>query len=726
MKKKILSWLVVIAIGVSIVPISIWATVEIPTDVTDTDLARLDSIEQQEITIGGSYRLYGITTCSLKVATEEAVTLILENAQITSTSSPLELVDNANVTLVLKDGTTNHFTATGSNAGILVPESATLTIDKLTGEQGTGRLTVQGGNGSAGIGTSAASGYTDTRAAKGGDSTINYNYRNPTDNQGWGGTGGQGGRHGADAGQAGTVVINAGVLNITGGQGGAGIGGGMGAAGENGANGAGGGATYLNRWDSAVPGGWFGNGGGAGGTGGNGGKGGAGGAVTVNGGAVTVTGGKFTLSRNGKTVEVVPASIGGGAGGIGGNGGAGGGGGNSGSNQPGDRWAGAGGYGETGYMNYNGDGGSLTVNGGRLTAIGNVATGEENNRVGIQCAVAARDSGYGGGGANCRRMPGHGVAAVAPQNTQQPLQIQINASEDNIRFPSYDDATVLSQQPIDKNNQTLYEVTLTVRDQSKTNLDGSNTSVVPGARVEIAVNQDDAAAAYIYRTIADDDGKATLWLPAGHYTLSGEMVQKAGVGKIEPGNEVTFEHLTQNNQAETVLIGRKDYRLSCEVPLYITVAAVSGESEIKTPDNYSLTNTSKNSSETANDAYDIAVTGIEFERLPGAEWSTVTSPDGVTTNRQIYLEIGGVIMPALSTADTQIVDITQSENTFYSGGKPVVLQSVHKVGATNTTLSIPLAGNILGVTRKDNAAQAQFKVKYTVSAVDDDGNLIQG
>ena len=46
--------------------------------------------------------------------------------------------------------------------------------------------------------------------------------------------------------------------------------------------------------------------------------------MTINGGAVTVTGGRFTLNRSGKTVDVIPASIGGGTGGIGGAGGDGG------------------------------------------------------------------------------------------------------------------------------------------------------------------------------------------------------------------------------------------------------------------------------------------------------------------------------------------------------------------------------------------------------------------
>ena len=130
-----------------------------------------------------------------------------------------------------------------------------------------------------------------------------------------------------------------------------------------------------------------------------GGRGGNGGDVTINGGAVTVTGGRFTLNRNGKTVDVIPASIGGGAGGIGGDGGTPA---NSSVNQPSDRWGTKGGIGETGYMNYNGDGGNLIVNGGKLSAVGNVRVGEDANRKGIQCAWADRNQGYSRGGYHCK------------------------------------------------------------------------------------------------------------------------------------------------------------------------------------------------------------------------------------------------------------------------------------------------------------------------------------
>ena len=38
------------------------------------------------------------------------------------------------------------------------------------------------------------------------------------------------------------------------------------------------------------------------------------------------------------------------------------------------------------------------------------------------------------------------------------------------------------------------------------------------ANVEVGVHKDDTRAAYVYKTVSDLTGKATLWLPAGDYT----------------------------------------------------------------------------------------------------------------------------------------------------------------------------------------------------------------
>lgn len=579
MKKRILSWLLVLAMVVSLIPSTLVSALaaELPAalaagsgvDISGAQELTLNSGSATEINQNGTYTVTGSATQPILIgadattdtpATKVKVTLVLNGLKINSATSPIQILGGSELTLVLVDGTENvlNCTKTGNagefdtsaGAGILCEFGAKLTIDKVRDAVGTGSLTVTGGYGGAGIGGGRLDSlYTAERAKDGSSSTIVYNYRNCRDNPGsyWGGAGGQGGLYGTDAGKAGDVTINAGRLTITGGLGGAGIGGGMGAAGEAGKAGESGGQTYLNYYDKVVPGGWFASGGGGGGTGGNGGRGGSGGYVTVNGGKITVSGGKFTLNRNGASVEVIPASIGGGAGGIGGAGGKGG-------AAPGDpgsgRWAGAGGTGGTGYMNYNGDGGSLTVNGGQLTAIGNIVTGEAGNQVGVQGTTADPDSGYGGHGSHARRAPGHGFAATEPvlENGQQPLSIKINTSENNVRFLDYDNATNLSEQPTDKNGKTLYEVTLTVRNKA-------DDTVVSSANVEVAVNRTDAAAKYTYKTVSDLDGKATLWLPKGDYSLSYFDVNRSDVGIIQQGDGKTFTVEENNDNAEEVKIG---------------------------------------------------------------------------------------------------------------------------------------------------------------------------
>ena len=599
MKKRLLSWLLVLTMVVSLIPSTLVTAfaADAPSggvDITGAQTLTLNADSDTVITAGGTYTVSGSSTHSIVIgadaadgtaATKVNVTLVLNGLKINSATSPIQILGGSELTLVLVDGTENvlNCTKTGNagefdtsaGAGILCELGASLTIDKAQGANGTGSLTVIGGYGGAGIGGGRFDSlYTADRAATGGRSTRRYHLG--YDSNDVQGAGGQGGRHGTNAAQAGNVTINAGILTITGGNGGAGIGGGMGAAGEEGAVGQNGRTSY--RIGEGAAGSWFGNGGGAGGTGGNGGRGGAGGDVTINGGTITVAGGKYTLTRNNKTVEVIPASIGGGAGGIGGNGGRGGAGGNSNVNQPGDRWASTGGYGGTGYMNYNGDGGSLTVNGGQLTAKGNVATGDANNRVNVQCAPADTNGGYGGGGTHCGHLPGVGVAAEKPvlESEQKPLSIKINTTENNVRFLDYDNTTNLSAQPTDKNGKTLYEVTLTVRNKA-------DDTVVSSANVEVVVNKTDTATKYTYKTVSDLDGKATLWLPKGEYSLSYFDVNRSDVGIIQQGDGVTFSVEEHNNNTAEVKIGL-DVTASASLPntskAYINDATTEADTPI--------------------------------------------------------------------------------------------------------------------------------------------------
>ena len=428
MKKRLLSWLLIAAMTLSLLPTTVFAAGGTPTALTASTGVTLGTIKQRydvgqqeadiEITTGGTYELTGTKGgISVIVKTTEEVILVLNGLTMTGEKSPIQLQAGANVTLVLKAGTKNVITCTatevtvtttvakpgwtpdldageteedhpqitvpgndGMTAGINVPENATLTIDKVKDET-AGALTVQGGYGGAGIGGGAATpGYTEevgkTGASGGNGQNGNSNGRGTQAGMGGsGGAGGSGGLFGKNAEDAGTVVINAGALTVTGGENAAGIGGGRGADGqtatESGKPGSNGYGGYYN-FNLAVS--FFsGGGGGSGGNGGNGGNGGKGGslkALTITGGTVKVTGGEKATG------------IGGGNGGTGGNGGSGGTGGtgNNGGGLLESAIGGRGGDGATGAVGFRGaspggNGGTVKITGGRVEITGYVAVG---------------------------------------------------------------------------------------------------------------------------------------------------------------------------------------------------------------------------------------------------------------------------------------------------------------------------------------------------------------
>ena len=458
MRKKLLSWLLVLSMVVSMIPATVLPVRAAEPKGTDTGGVTLGAITKTydvsaqpadiEITAGGTYELTGSSTDrAVIVKTEAAVTLVLNDLTMEGEKSPIQLQGSANVTLVLKTGTTNSITCNattvtvtheeprpgwtpnldageteenhpqdtvpgndGMTAGIHVPENATLTIDKVKDET-AGALTVQGGYGGAGIGGGAATpGYTqevgETGARGGAGAGSNSGWMNVSSSGGSGADGGPGGHYGKDAEKAGTIFIRDGELTVTGGKYGAGIGGGRGAAGEPGNIGedaphnAGGGVTSKRDSATYIAGGGGGGSGGNGGNGGNGGKGGSLTALTVTGGTLTVTGGTYA------------AGIGGGAGGEGGLGGAGG------QGAPGGQGlyvkgltSGVGGTGAVGAVGFQGaspggDGGMVRIAGAHVCIKGYVAVGAGRTKWPDKLTYNT-----GGGGGAPSRKQGFNVTA---------------------------------------------------------------------------------------------------------------------------------------------------------------------------------------------------------------------------------------------------------------------------------------------------------------------------
>lgn len=656
MKKRLLSWLLVLTMITSLIP-SPLITSAFAAGSTDIDGITQDVpfvTGQAELTLSGSgeYVLQGTQNgCVIKITNRAKVTLLLKNVEMNSPTSPIQVESGAELTLVVADDSANSIgcTATavtvdgadpnnGMTAGIYVPDGATLNIDTPTNGTGTGKLTVTGGYGGAGIGGKAGTGIdaTGTRAPSGKDGERGVQRGAPIASEGKGGAGGIGGHPGNVGGSAGTIVLKSGTISATGGYGGAGIGGGMGATGETGEQGKQGNigiSGYLvggnrNRgfdWNG-TQGEAYSSGGtggsGQGGAGGAGGKGGSGGVVTIENAAVTATG------KNGG------ADVGGGAGGIGGQGGPGGerntntapvnkltvqqmtGNRYQGDGQTGE--AGYGGKGATGARGRGGEGGegtSLTILGGSLTRTNQnsvakhgiedptVRTEADNNEAGGQGGEASATKyefiieknsmrpgdlkircwgtniiyhGGDDGGAG-----GTGGAQAATQNDGTAGTIVIDRSAEGNATTDFVTGNMLNAgvRPVDAKGNALYLYTLTV-----TELD--NATQVSGAKVTVRnVASASDSTTYTYYAVTNAEGKAQLWLPQGEYTLEGADVYSETKGWIPKSKSKTFTVTQTDGGAGQVVVGpnftltasttNKVYFSDDEKPVTLTVDATS-------------------------------------------------------------------------------------------------------------------------------------------------------
>ena len=335
MKKRILSWLLVLTMVVSLIP-STLITSAFAADVSGItqELTFGDAENEKDLNGDNAYTLTdSLSDKVIKVTNNARVTLYLKGVTMTADTSPIQVERGSTLTLVVADGSENTITCTataaddannGMTAGIHVPDGATLTIDTPENSQGTGKLTVNGGYGGAGIGGKAGVGTIAKQTAASGNAgqtTYWVDENVPHDDRAEakpkGGAAGTGGEQGNNAESVGAINILNGVVSATGGIGGAGIGGGMGAAGAAGDAGSIGENSDSKKMNSSVgiaqrdavsswDGDWGGAGGGAGGNGGTGGVGGAASTINISGGTVNAVAGERA------------AAIGGGAGGPGG------------------------------------------------------------------------------------------------------------------------------------------------------------------------------------------------------------------------------------------------------------------------------------------------------------------------------------------------------------------------------------------------------------------------
>lgn len=193
-----------------------------------------------------------------------------------------------------------------------------------------------------------------------------------------------------------------------------------------------------------------------------------------------------------------------------------------------------------------------------------------------------------------------------------------------------------------------------------------------------------------------------------------------------PPLEGDREQVAQSDTTISIFESKADItQLSFEVPLYVTMAVVDQKTQVVTPDNYGIFNTSGDGAGNAA-KFDIGVIGVSFTKLPGSTYNT-TGSTAPATATDIKLSIGGVWMPALNAAGALDVDL--GDTASYTGATGVT--ALYQQGAgkpepisPNTFFKLPITGEVTAAQRNNNAAVAQFKVNYTVAALDDDGNPI--
>ena len=175
---------------------------------------------------------------------------------------------------------------------------------------------------------------------------------------------------------------------------------------------------------------------------------------------------------------------------------------------------------------------------------------------------------------------------------------------------------------------------------------------------------------------------------------------------------------------------------SFEVPLYVTTAAISGETALMCPEGYDIKNTSK-----GDDAHDIGVLSVTVEKTSKAlgSWNIVATPTELT---DVKLVIGDLVLPEVnSTTMKSTVDIrtnTVGQNSVFYGktadkndkvtaiphGKTLSeAAGGPEVGAADYK-GLEITGLVAAKTRTNKKAAAQFRVTYVVSALDTNGEPI--
>lgn len=173
-----------------------------------------------------------------------------------------------------------------------------------------------------------------------------------------------------------------------------------------------------------------------------------------------------------------------------------------------------------------------------------------------------------------------------------------------------------------------------------------------------------------------------------------------------------------------------DRNISFEVPLYYVMSVTQergGTAKVTCPDQgaYSITNTSKGTQS-------VAVTQVGVQGVTGGEWSLVesTSLGSSATDKNIRMTVGGIELPSLTKASqTKHYKATDlgGDNTFHKNGKYVEMKPYSAAKPQDSTIIIPVTAEVSASyqVQANTKPVAQFRLLYTVSPLDKDGNVLR-
>lgn len=164
--------------------------------------------------------------------------------------------------------------------------------------------------------------------------------------------------------------------------------------------------------------------------------------------------------------------------------------------------------------------------------------------------------------------------------------------------------------------------------------------------------------------------------------------------------------------------------VSYEVPLYCTLAVVDrGKgTEVVTPSKgrYYIKDTGENQGKK------LAVTGLAVSTVDKGDWQLATSQEiqnANTTEKLIKLSVGGVELKQVvlnSPSKLTTLDLREKNNSFYKDNQYQLITNKLDI---DIVAEVNKKYDVTATQKKETPATAQFRLYYTVSVLDENGDV---